>query len=213
MEEATRICFERITAQQKRPLFVAITGDSGSGKSYLTRLLRKRFEAKKLSYTVVDHDAFLIARVDREPMKEQFYNEGNFAGRSHWEVLENMFRLDEYRRVINELKSGKSSTFYPYSRETGGITEQPYTLSPADFVLFDTSMCLELMDYVILVDVTQENIIKRKLARDSDVRTPQQIIDMHKRVQGYYWEDRGKPKSPDIIVDNNDFANVMVLGG
>jgi hypothetical protein len=61
-----------------------------------------------------------------------------------------------------------------------------------------------------LIDATQENVIKRKLARDNDLRAPEQIVDMHKKVQGYYWEDRGKPSSPDIIVDNNDFSNVTV---
>ena len=74
-------------------------------------------------------------------------------------------------------------------------------------------MMLDIMDFIILVDVTQENIIKRKLIRDSDVRKPEAIMEMHQKVQSFYWENRGKPKHTDIIVDNNDFENVKLIKG
>jgi uridine kinase len=143
-------------------------------------------------------------------MKTTFYNEGKFAGKSHWEILENMFRLDEYERVIQDLQSEKTTRFHPYARETGSVSDKERIVEPNDFMIFDTSMMLDKMDYVILVDVAEENIIKRKLARDIDIRTPEQIIDMHTKVQGYYWEDRGKPRSANIVINNNDFGNVKV---
>ncbi|MGB4759597.1 MAG: zeta toxin family protein [Candidatus Saccharimonadales bacterium] len=211
MENAADLCLEAIIKQVKRPLFVAVSGDSGSGKSYLVALLKAKLKGTSLSCTLINHDEFLISRQDREPMKTTYYTEGKFAGKSHWEILENMFRLDEYGRVINELRAGKETQFYPYSRETGTVTSIERVVKPSDFIIFDTSMMLDKMDFIILVDVAQENIIKRKVARDSDIRTPEQIIDMHKRVQGFYWEDRGKPASPDIIIDNNDFSNVKVM--
>lgn len=211
MEEIAKHCFDRITTQTKRPLFVAITGDSGSGKSYLVTLLEKYFEQAYLSHTLINHDEFLISRKDREPMKSTFYETGEFAGKSHWEILENMFRLDEYERVIRDLKAGKSTEFHPYSRDTGTVLETTRKVEPNDFVIFDTSMMLDKMDFVILVDVRQENIIKRKLVRDSDVRTPEQIKEMHQKVQGYYWEDRGKPADADIVIDNNDFNKVKLV--
>lgn len=210
MEDVADTCFDAIVSQSKRPLLVAVTGDSGSGKSYLVSLLAAKFDAAGLSYTLVNHDDFLISRKDREPMKSRFYSEGRFAGKSHWEVLENMFRLDEYERVINDLKSQRETRFYPYSRETGTLAETKRSVKPNEFIIFDTSMMLDKMDFVILVDVTQENIVKRKLIRDSDVRSPEQIIEMHKKVQGYYWEDRGKPKHADIIIDNNNFNKVKI---
>jgi uridine kinase len=174
-------------------------------------LLEAKFKEASLSYTLINHDEFLISRKDREPMKTAYYTEGKFAGKSHWEVLENMFRLTEYERVIDDLKAGKETSFFPYSRETGAVSDDKRTVMPSEFVIFDTSMMLDKMDFIILVDVTEENIIKRKLVRDRDVRTPEQIIDMHKRAQGYYWEDRGKPAHPDIIIDNNNFDDVKVV--
>lgn len=210
MEHAADLCFKEILTQIKRPLFVGVVGDSGSGKSYLVRLLIERFKNANLPHVLINHDEFLISRKDREPMKTTFYESGTFAGKSHWEVLENMFRLDEYERVIRDLQSGKTTSFHPYAREMGLVSDKERTVEPEDFMIFDTSMMLNKMDYIILVDVTQENIIKRKLARDIDIRTSEQIIDMHTKVQGYYWEDRGRPQHAHIVIDNNDFENVKV---
>jgi len=211
MEEAASHCFNRIINQTKRPLFVAIAGDSGSGKSYLVTLLEEQFKNANLPYVLINHDEFLISRKDREPMKSTYYENGKFAGKSHWEVLENMFRLGEYRRVIRELKAGRSTVFQPYARDTGTVSATTRKVEPRDFVIFDTSMMLDEMDFVILVDVSQENIIKRKLLRDSDVRTPEAIKEMHQKVQGYYWEDRGRPVDAEIIIDNNDFDKVAIV--
>jgi len=213
MEDIAEHCYQRILTQTKRPLFIAVTGDSGSGKSYLVSLIEQKFKQANLNYTLINHDDFLISRQDREPMKSIYYQNGQFAGKSHWEILENMFRLDEYRRVIKDLKDGKSSQYNPYSRDTGAVTHTPRIVKPKDFIIFDTSMMLDDMDFVILVDVTQENIIKTKVMRDSDIRTPEAIKEMHQKVQGYYWEDRGKPSDADIIINNNAFKDVKLVKG
>lgn len=209
MEYAAKVCVNEICKLPKYS-FVAIAGDSGSGKSYLVKIIRDMLEERGVSCELINHDEFLISRSDREPMKSMFYETGQFKGKSYWEVLENMFRLDEYERVINELRGGEMSSFHPYYRETGEVSDDTRIVTAKDIVLFDTSMMLDKMDFVILVDVTQENIIKRKIKRDSDIRTPGQIAEMHQKVQGYYWTDRGEPQSPDIVIDNNDFENVLV---
>ncbi len=208
--EVNNFCIEKILQQKESPLFIAITGDSGSGKSYFSSLIKNEFKKRNLAYTYIDFDDFLIPRKDREPMKNMYYKEGEFKGKSYWEILENMFYLDKMKKVISDLREGKPSTYVPYSRETGDISLKEKTVNPADYIIFDTSMLLNLMDFVILVDVTRENIIKRKLKRDSDVRTPHEIIDMHNKVQGFYW-DRAKPSNPDVTIDNNDVNNPKII--
>jgi uridine kinase len=145
-------------------------------------------------------------------MKHIYYEDGEFAGKSHWELLENMFRLEEFQHVIEALKHTRCAEYHAYSRDTGTISTSLTKVCPTEIILFDTSMMLDHMDFLILVDVRQDLIIKRKIARDSDVRSPEQIIDMHTRVQGYYWE-RCKPKDPDIVIDNNDFKNIHIVLG
>lgn len=203
-------CSQRIALQTKKPLFVAIAGDSGSGKSFLTALIKDKLEAEGLSCVVLNHDEFLISRAAREPMKSIYYETGDFAGKSHWELLENMFRLDDFANVIDELKLGKCAEYHRYSRHTGEVSPVKSKICPEEIILLDTSMMLDKADFTILVDVTQENIIKCKLIRDSDVRTLEQITEMHKKVQGYYWE-RGKPDHADIVIDNNDFSNIRIV--
>lgn len=208
-EAIAQKCFHKII-HQKKPLFFGITGDSGSGKSYFSALIRKKFEENRIPYSYINHDSFLVSRADREPLKEKIYTEGEFKGKTHWEILENWFRMDEYNIVIDDLRSRRKTSFYPYMRENGGVATTPITILPEDYVVFDTTMQTEKMDFVILIEVTPENIMKRKLERDKDIRTAQQIIEMQKRVQGYCWE-RTRPNHPDIIIDNNDFAHPFII--
>jgi hypothetical protein len=175
-------------------------------------LVKNFFEVSHLNYNAIDHDSFLISRKDREPLKDKMYTEGEFEGKSYWEILENWFRMNEYDRVIGSLRAGQSVSYFPYKRELGAPDDQPITIQPLNFNIFDTTMQVEKMDFVILIEVTQENIIKRKLERDKDLRTTEQIIEMQKRIQGYCWE-RTKPKSADIVIDNNDFNNPYLIKG
>lgn len=203
-------CYSKIVVISHKPVLFVVTGDSGSGKSYYSALLRKKFEQENVALTYIDADDFLISRQDREPMKRRFYSSGEFKGKTYWEILENMFRLNEFKMVISDLRSSRSSSYYPYERETGKISTLQKTVTSNDFVLFDSSMLLDLMDFVIRVDVDRQNILERKVARDSDVRTPEQIVEMHQKVQGYYW-DRCYPRHPNIIIDNNDFSHPSIV--
>ncbi len=210
--EVVVLCVDEILKilKRKNKLFVAITGDSGSGKSYYSNLIRKDLEKRKILYSYINADDFLIPRVDRESMKNQFYTSGKFKGKSKWEILENMFRLREFNKVIDNLRKKGVASYTPYKRETGCVTKNPITITANKLVIFDTSMLFNRMDYIIMVDANIEKIIERKIIRDSDVRTSTQIREMHRKVQGYYWQ-RMKPKKPDIIIDNNDFDKPKII--
>ncbi len=176
-EEVANICVDSIKKQinSSRKLFVAITGDSGSGKSYYSQLIRNVLSQQQIDYTYVNADDFLIARADREPMKTDYYESGPFKGKSRWEILENMFRLDEMSRVIDELRDKGESSYYPYSRDTGSVSNERVTVKAKNLVIFDTSMLLSKTDYVVMVDVEIDKIIERKIVRDADIRTPDQV--------------------------------------
>jgi uridine kinase len=143
-------------------------------------------------------------------MKRRFYRSGKFKGKSYWEVLENMFYLPKMQRVIDDLRQGRPSRYYPYTRETGTVVEQKKTVHPAQIVIFDTMMLFDQMDLIIVVEVSRENILKRKVQRDRDIRTETEIVQMHQQVQGAYW-DRYQPQNPDIRIDNNDFNHPKII--
>ncbi len=191
------------------PFFVVITGDSGSGKSYYSELIKQELEERHVPFSYINADDFLISRADREPMKHDFYREGEFAGKSKWEIFENMFRLSEFQRIVSEIKLKREARYKPYMRERGVVSEEDTIVQPSDVIIVDSSMLVELMDFVILVDVDMETIIRRKVVRDSDVRTPAQIEEMHRKVQGYYWARR-KPIKADIVINNNDIRTPKV---
>ncbi len=201
-ERLIQHCFERILATIKRPLLIAITGDSGSGKSHFSQLLREKFDKEYIPYSYIDFDEFLFPRKDREYLKTQVYTDGPFKGKTHYELLENFFDLEKFENAIADLKSSRPATYFPYERATGEISSKEKTVPANNFVLFDTSLMTEKMDFIILVEVDRETIIQRKIKRDSDLRTPEQVREMHEKVQGFFW-DRKKPTNPDIIIDNN----------
>lgn len=211
-QKIAEYCTQQILLQTKRPLFVAITGDSGSGKSYYSSEIRKFLENKHIAYTYVDFDDFLIPRENRMPLKSKFYKEGPFKGKSYWEILENWFFLEKFKRAINDLKNGNKARYFPYSRATGDLDAKEKVVKPENIILLDSSMFSEFMDFVILIEVNQETIIERKIERDKDLRTPEQVREMHEKVQGYYWQ-RTKPETADIIIDNSNRQNPFVIKG
>ena len=209
IQQITEDVAEKILQQQERPLLVAITGDSGSGKNFYLEKMEALFNKRGVKYTFLDFDDFLIPRKERIPLKEKIYTNEPFAGKSHWEILENWFYLDKFKNALSQLKAGKTAHYFPYSRETGDIDEKEKVVEPQDIVLVATSIIFDIFDYIVLIEVDQEKIIQRKITRDSDLRTPQEVREMHENVQGYFWE-RNRPKNPNIIIDNNDTNNPFI---
>lgn len=76
----------------------------------------------------------------------------------------------------------------------------------------ENKLFLNEMDIVIELRVDRAKIIERKIKRDSDVRTPEQTIEMHERAQGYYW-DRNRPQGSHIVIDNNDYNHPKLIEG
>jgi uridine kinase len=209
-KEIIENCIKLILQHKKRPLLVAITGESGSGKSHLTKAICNQLEEREINYSFVNHDDFLIPRAEREKLREKVYQEGEYKGKTYWEILENWYYLDQFQVLIDLLKAGKTAKFYPYEHETGETSNEAKIIKPADIIILENKLFLEQMDFVIELVVDRKKIIDRKIKRDSDVRTPKQTIEMHEKVQGFFW-DRCKPNNPDIVIDNNDYENPVIV--
>src|ERR1700729_3973336 len=108
------ICVDRILEQPHNPLLVAVTGESGSGKSYFTKMLETEFIKRQVEYSFLNHDDFLIPRAEREALRENIYSSGVFKDKTEWEILENWYYLNDFHEVLEKLKRGKAASYYPY---------------------------------------------------------------------------------------------------
>jgi uridine kinase len=203
-------CVDKILERKQSPLLVALTGESGSGKSYFTKMLIAELKTRDIEFSFLNHDDFLIPREEREALRVKMYENGEFAGKTHWDVLENWYYIDDFREALYSLKRWEAAKYYPYVHDGGKISDELKTVHPNKVIILENKILLEEMDLIIELRVGREKIIERKIQRDSDVRTPEQTIERHNRAQGYYW-DRTKPSNPDIIIDNNDFEHPTIV--
>lgn len=210
LREIIAYCFKQIVKQQENPLLIGITGESGCGKSFFSKSLREMFEEKGLPYTFLNHDDFLIPRKDREALKQKYYSDGPFKGKSYWEILENWYDLDGFQKVLEDLKRGKTVRYQPYLRDTGAVSPDYKELSPNRYILLENKLFLEKMDFIIELDVPRDIIIQRKIVRDGDLRSSKENIEIHEKVQGYFW-DREKPHNANIIIDNIDYEHPLLV--
>lgn len=191
-----------VVCRSPRPYLVVVAGPPGSGKSTLADLLAAQLIDVGLGVARVDHDEFLRPRRERETLRQERYPAGPFAGRTHYQVLENYFRLDEFSAAVSSLRAHQPTTIVPYARSTGELSLTPRVVTPADVILFDSSELVELMDFVVRIDVTPDLLLARKLVRDAAIRPPEAIFEMH-AVQCDHWA-RVAPRAPDLVVENDD---------
>jgi len=209
-EQIIQHCLERILSQAHNPCLVAITGESGSGKSHFIKALRHELEEKGARCTFLNHDDFLIPRKEREALREHVYGEGEFQGKTHWEILENWYYYDAFESALKKLRDNQPAVYHPYVHSTGELSTETKTVKPNRIVLIEDKILLHKMDYVIELMVDRRGIIDRKIDRDSDVRTPEQTIEMHEKVQGYFW-DRQQPIKSNLKIDNNDYHHPVIV--
>jgi len=208
--QVIRLCVSRILAQPHNPCLVAITGESGSGKSHFIKTLLQELAAQDIAASFLNHDDFLIPRHEREGLRKYTYTTGKFKDKTHWEVLENWYYVDSFEQALDTLRHNKPATYYPYVHDSGKTSPESKTVPPNRVIIIEDKILLNKMDFVIELLVDRKKIIERKIGRDSDVRTPEQTIEMHEKAQGYFW-DRQIPLRADIKIDNNDFAHPVII--
>jgi uridine kinase len=199
-----------VTARNHNPLMVNISGCMGSGKSTYSQVIAKQLIEKDFEVLVVSEDDFLQPREFRANLQNEHYSTGEWKGKSHWEVHENWLKLDLMKQVILDLKAHKKVEYYAYSRESGTLSSEVKKLEPAQIIIFESSIFSELFDLVILIEVKEKELIRRKTTRDTDLRNQETILKYHNLAQWPFWL-RHKPTNPTFIVDNNNLYSPRLI--
>ena len=182
---------------KKSPLLINISGCTGSGKSTWAELLTDSFRKAGFKVLHLSEDDFLQPREYRENLSKE-----------KWEKHENWLRLDLMKEVISNLSRSKSTKYFPYLRITGKFDDQEKVVDPDDVVVFESSICSEMFDVIVLLKVDNTTLLDRKLKRDSTLRSEKMIRKYHE-VQWAFW-NKYKPNKPDYIIDNNDYENPVL---
>ena len=132
-------------------LIVGICGPSTSGKTTLCKSLLKRYDSEH-----IEVDNYLKAKKD---LPEEF-------GFKNWELPENI-RFEALIKNLKDLKEGKETKIPVY--ECGKGIAKFRIVKPNEFIFIDGYYILhnkeirELLDVKIYLDLSEEEIMKRKV--------------------------------------------------
>jgi uridine kinase len=182
---------QRLMTARRTPIFVAIDGRSGTGKSTLAVRVAARVGA-----TVVEGDDFYAGGDDSE-----------WKQRS---VREKVRDCIDWRRLKSEaldhLLAGHTATWHPFNFETGtGLAAHSVSREPADVIILDGVYSArpelrEIIDLSVLVEVPDDLARRHRLV----AREGQTFMDswhaLWDGAEDYYFTQIRPPSSFDLVV-------------
>lgn len=136
-------------------MIIGISGGSCSGKSTLAKHLIKKLDHSSL----VHFDDFFVGKenIDTSTIKS-------------WEEP-NLYRLDEYLQVLQNLKQGKETKMKANSRESRKSKITTRIIKPTKYIIFEGFLLFhpkgssDFFDKKIYLDISEKEIIRRKYKR------------------------------------------------
>ena len=183
-----------------RKYSIGITGGIGSGKSYVSNLLRQKFdipvydcdaEAKRLTATDEEIRSKLIQLVGPEVFDGQELNRK---------------RLADYLFADPEHASKVNAIIHPMVLEDFRLwaNRQPESIVALESAILYESGFNEYVDYVLFVDAPEEIRLKRAMQRDT---APEEKIRARMQMQ----HPELHRKQADIIIDNSTEDDTKLL--
>ena len=183
-----------------RKYSIGITGGIGSGKSYVSNLLRQKFdipvydcdaEAKRLTATDEEIRSKLIQLVGPEVFDGQELNRKCLA--------DYLFADPEHASKVNAI-------IHPTVLEDFRLwaNRQPESIVALESAILYESGFNEYVDYVLFVDAPEEIRLKRAMQRDT---APEEKIRARMQMQ----HPELHRKQADIIIDNSTEDDTKLL--
>lgn len=181
-------------------VIIGIAGGTGSGKTTLTRQLKKQFSEK---VSIVYHDNYYKRNdsLTLEQRKKINYDSPD------------AFDTDIMVEDLKALKSGKAVNCPVYDYSVHNRTDKTLPVEPADVIIvegilvFQSKALRDLMDIKIFVDTDADERLIRRILRDCGERG--RSIDS---VCAQYRETV-KPMHEKYVEPSKKFADIIVVGG
>jgi uridine kinase len=179
--DAADIITGEILKQQKEKLIVAISGESGSGKSELTHLIAKNLRKQGIFAKPVHIDNFY----NTLPLERAKWREEN--------GVENVVGLGEYQwnkinKVIDDFKNNRISSMPCVDLVTEQVDELTTDFNGIDMLIIDGLYAIntENVDIKILIELTYHETKKAQSDRGKEPNNPLRwkvLEQEHKTVQ------------------------------
>lgn len=181
-------------------VIIGIAGGTGSGKTTLTRQLKKQFSEK---VSIVYHDNY-YKRNDSLTLEER--KKINYDS-------PDAFDTDVMVEDLKTLKSGKAVRCPVYDYAIHNRTDKTVTVEPADVIIvegilvFQNKRLRDLMDIKIFVDTDADERLIRRILRDCGER--------ERSIESVCAQYRAtvKPMHEKYVEPSKKFADIIVVGG
>lgn len=193
-EKAAKAIFEKVLKKRKEKFIIAISGESGSGKSELTHVLAKLYKEKGIR---------------AKPIHIDNYYKIHPLERTEWRVkniIENSVGLDEYdwkkiNQNIEDFKQGKKSTMPCIDIVTDQVDLLTSDFGNVDILIIDGLYAIETdaADVRVFIELTYHETKKAQQKRGKE---PENDYRMRVLEQEHQVVQSLKSKA-DIFIDTN----------
>lgn len=186
---------------------IAIAGGSGSGKSYLVRLLQIAL-AQKVSVLSLDNYY--------KPKHTQVKDKNGIENFD----LPTAFDHEKLALDLQQLKAGKSISFTQYNYNNSQLVVSDVVVQPAPILLFEGIFALSypsllpMFDYTLFVEANTDIALERRLKRDLEERG-YEANDVQYRfenhvLQAYYTHILPHKLMADRVIESNKLIHQQV---
>lgn len=181
-------------------VIIGIAGGTGSGKTTLTRKLKRQFSEK---VSVICHDNYYKRTDSLTPDERRKINYDS----------PDAFDTDDLIKDLKTLKNGKAVRCPVYDFEAHNRTDKTLTVEPSDVIIvegilvFQNKELRSLMDIKIFVDTDSDERLIRRILRDCRERGRSL-----ESVCNQYLETV-KPMHEKYVEPSKRFADIIVVGG
>lgn len=183
----------------QKPYLIAITGGSGSGKTYVAKLIQEKLNKNNQTTTLISLDDYY--KTKPKEILEKDYNFDNPKALD-LELLKNHLKELHQNKIIKKpIYDFKTSSRKGYEN-----------LSPSDIIIIEglfslNNLLVDEVDLMIYIQVDENIMLQRRIKRDIENRgqTKQEVINQWKNSVFPAYKKYIKPqmKNADIIIENN----------